>query len=226
MVDKTQQKPAKKAILAIFAKQPIPGQVKTRLCPPLDYTKAAALYLEALTETVERVQQSQGHDLAICFAGDRQWFAATFPGIMLREQKGADLGERMAGALKDFLSQGYQQAILIGSDIPDLPVERIEQAFFALEEVELVLGPAVDGGYYLVGETTHHPQLFENIPWSSGQVFAQTLDRVKALNLSLEQLAEWEDLDDLAALQRYLQRSPEGRTARYLKRELAELFAD
>lgn len=224
MVDKRQKKTAKKAILIIFAKQPIPGQVKTRLCPPLTHETAAALYLEALKETIERMHRDQSYDLAICFAGERHWFADAFPGIMLKAQQGSDLGERMAGALKSFLNQGYQQALLIGSDAPDLPVGIIDQALTALDNVELVLGPAVDGGYYLVGETRHHPQLFENISWSSEQVLSETLARAKALSISFRQLAEWEDLDDLGALQHYLQRSPKGRTARYLMRELAEYF--
>jgi rSAM/selenodomain-associated transferase 1 len=221
-VDKPQQKQAKKAILAIFAKQPIPGQVKTRLCPPLNDATAAALYLESLMETVERMQQGNNYDLALCYAGDQQWFVDTFPGILLNVQQGNDLGERMARALNDFLTQGYLRVVLIGSDVPDLPEDIVGRAFNALESVDLVLVPTVDGGYCLVGESNHHPQLFENISWSSESVLVETLEKAKVLKISSELLAEWEDLDDIAALQRYLKRSPEGRTARYLKTVLAE----
>jgi len=223
-VDKPYKKQMKKVILGIFAKQPVPGEVKTRLCPPFHPDQAADLYFQLLTETIERMQQQEACDLAICFVGEREWFKARFPGIALWEQRGEDLGERMSGAMTSFFEQGYSQVILIGSDTPDLPLERIDQAITILSSADLVLGPAADGGYYLIGESFHSPELFKDIPWSSDRVLAGTLKKAEEQNISTQLLGMWEDLDDITALQRFLKRTKDGRTARYLKKHLSQYF--
>ena len=220
MVDNLQQKPLKKSILGVFAKQPVAGQVKTRLCPPLSLGQAASLYTVSLQETVARMQAGSGYDLAICYAGEQHWFEEAFPEVTLVAQRGDDLGTRMANALAGFLVQGYRRAVLIGSDAPDLPLEMVDQAFVALSRFELVLGPAADGGYYLVGESVHHQELFEGIHWSTGTVLEETLARAHGAKVSTARLAGWEDLDDLPALRRFLERSPSSRTAGYLRAEL------
>lgn len=224
-VDKSYKKQTKKAILGIFVKQPLPGQVKTRLCPPLRPEQAADLYLQLLTETVERMQQGDAYDLTLCFDGERQWFASRFPGLGLWSQRGNDLGQRMSTAFSEFFSRGYQRVVLIGSDSPDLPIERVAEAMNLLSSVDLVLGPATDGGYYLIGKSHHVPQLFENIPWSSDNVLTRTLQMAADLHLSTRQLESWEDLDDFDALQRYLERTTEGRTAGYLRKHLSHYLA-
>lgn len=224
-VDKQQQKQEKKSVLGIFAKQPLAGQVKTRLCPPLSGKEAAALYSVALSETVTRMRQGQGYDLVICYAGERSWFETAFPGITLMAQHGVDLGARMATALNSFLSQGYLQAALIGSDTPDLPLATINWAFKSLDCADLVLGPALDGGYYLIGEGVHRPELFDAIPWSSDQVLSMTKQKAQALGINAEYLSEWEDLDDFTALRRHLQRSPQGHTARFMQQQMAHHFS-
>ena len=221
IVDKPVEKIPTRAVLGIFAKQPLPGQVKTRLCPPLTPAEAAELYHCALLETVQRMQLGS-FDLVICYAGERQWFADSFPGVPLVPQRGADLGARMAGSLNAFLQQGYQQAVLIGSDSPDLPLTLVEQAFVALQRSEVVFAPASDGGYVLIGEAAHHPQLFAAMPWSTGEVVSDTLQRINRHQIKAEQLPGWEDLDDLQALQHLLQRSPGSATARHLRQQLAE----
>jgi hypothetical protein len=223
-VDKQQHKQEKKSVLGIFAKQPLAGQVKTRLCPPLSEEEAATLYRVALTETVTRMRQGHGYDLVICYAGERSWFETAFPEITLMAQHGADLGARMATALNSFLSLGYLKAVLIGSDTPDLPLASITRAFRALDCADLVLGPALDGGYYLIGEGVHHPELFTSIPWSSDQVLSLTKQKAQALGMNTDFLSEWEDLDDFAALKRYL-RTSQGCTARFMRQKLAHHFA-
>lgn len=219
-VDKSLVEIPKTAILGIYAKQPLPGQVKTRLCPPLTQHEAAALYRCCLTETVQRMQQGS-FALAICYAGERQWFADNFPGVRLIAQRGVDLGARMADSLCSLLQQGYQQVVLIGSDAPDLPLSLIEQAFRELQQHQLVLAPASDGGYVLIGEAVHHPELFSAMPWGSGEVLAETLRRIEFSGIKAKQLPGWEDLDDLAALQRLLLRSPTSATAKHLRQQLA-----
>jgi rSAM/selenodomain-associated transferase 1 len=212
-VDKCRSGTKKNRILGIFAKQPLPGMVKTRLCPPLTPEQAADLYRVCLLETVTRMRSLAGCELAICYSGDEDWFAATFSGVKLVPQCGGDLGERMARCLSDWLAAGYQAAALIGSDAPDLPLERIEQAFSALVSADLVHGPAVDGGFYLVGEATHHAQLFQEIPWSTGKVLEQTLAKATQLKLRSVLLEPWDDLDDLPALLRLVARTPDSPTA-------------
>lgn len=207
----------KSEILGIFAKQPLVGSVKTRLCPPLNLTQAANLYAQALRETVTRMQALKRCDLAICYSGERCWFEAAFPGTLLVPQQGADLGERMAERLSGWLAAGYDRAVLIGSDAPDLPLERIDQAFDALARTEVVIGPALDGGYYLVGETRHQPELFAGIRWSTAEVLQQTLERTAQLGIRTLTLAPWDDLDDLPALLRLLQRSPDTATAAHVR---------
>jgi rSAM/selenodomain-associated transferase 1 len=224
-VDNQVGKDEKKAVLGIFAKNPQPGRVKTRLCPPLSPAEAAAFYTECLLETVERMRQLTCFAPVLCYAGERSWFEEMFPGMELMAQEGADLGLRMAAALETFLTRGYQKAVLIGSDSPDLPMSFMTRAFRLLDDCELVVGPALDGGYYLIGESFHHPALFERISWSSDQVLGQTLARADRLNIACGQLEPWEDLDDVAALKRYLKRNPSGRTARFARRQLARCFS-
>ncbi len=197
--------------------------MKTRLCPPLSHQQAAELYACSLRETVQRMQAG-GFELVLCYAGERAWFAENFPGIELIPQQGDDLGARMADSLSGFLNQGYRQAVLIGSDAPDLPLELVEQAFAALADHDLTLAPARDGGYVLIGEAVHHSELFAAMPWSTGQVLPETLRRIAAHRIRAVQLEPWEDLDDLASLQRLLQRSPWSLTAEYLRSRLAAFF--
>ena len=223
-VDKPSRTGTKKNILGVFAKQPLPGQVKTRLCPPLTAEAAARLYQLLLSETLTRLQGGPNYELVVCYAGERQWFAETFPRVRLLAQQGGDLGERMARALAGFFAEGCNCAALVGSDAPDLPLAQIARAFAALQSCDLVLGPALDGGYYLIGENAHRPELFQAIPWSTDAVLAATLERAEQLNLQVTQLAEWEDLDDFAALRRFLQRAPQGPSADFLRTELSPYF--
>ena len=223
-VDNLGQEKRKSAILGIYAKQPIPGQCKTRLSPPLTLVEAAGLYECSLRETVERMQCGTGFDLAICYSGECSWFEQAFPGVRLAPQQGADLGARMATSLHDFLQQGYRRAVLIGSDAPDLPLELVEQAFSALQQSEVVIAPANDGGYVLIGEAEHHPQLFEKIAWSTANVLSETQLRLQQQQISASILQSWHDLDDLQSLEKFLHRSPQAKTADYLHRQLVRLF--
>lgn len=225
-VDNSRKNPPKPAVLGIYAKQPIAGVCKTRLSPPLTLTEAAELYACSLRETVARMQTGTGYDLAICFAGERSWFEQAFPGIPLLPQRGIDLGARMADSFHRFLQQGYRQVVLIGSDSPDLPIELVTQAFDALRRAEVVLAPARDGGYVLIGESSYRPELFEAIRWSTGEVLTETLRRIKQHEISAVRLESWEDLDDLQSLRRFLRRSPQTGTAEYLRQRLSEYFPD
>ncbi len=211
-------------VLAIFAKQPLPGKVKTRLCPPLSPKEAAAFYEQALQEVVARSMLLEQCDLVICYAGEQEWFSVNYPELKLLPQHGADLGERMEQGLADLFSAGYQRAVLIGSDLPDLPLKEVAQAFELLHDVDVVYGPARDGGYYLVGESTHCPDLFRNIPWSTEVVLEESLRKAATVGMFTARLPVYEDLDDISAVQKFLERSPESDTAIYLREHLKHHF--
>ncbi len=211
---------APKPVLGIFAKEPIPGQVKTRLCPPLSPTEAAELYQVMLEETVAAMNQGP-FALVLFYVGQEEYFRAAFPQLTLLPQPRGDLGQRMEQALCLLLDQGHPAAALIGSDSPDLHPLRVAEAFLLLGQADCVTIPADDGGYVLVGERRHHPELFYDIPWSTPQVLDTTRDRATGLRIDYCELAPSEDVDDLASLKRLLQRSPDSATAKFTWSRLA-----
>ncbi len=201
-------------ILGIFAKEPVAGQVKTRLCPPLKAEQATELYRVMLKETVTRMRQG-AFDLVLFYSGHEDYFRSTFPGLRLCPQAEGDLGQRLEQALGWLLKQGAAAAALIGSDSPDFCCTRVEEAFAALTKADCVTAGAADGGYVLIGERRHHPELFCGIPWSTPQVLAATRNRANELAISYREMAPWEDVDDLASLKRLVQRSPHSATAQF-----------
>ncbi len=211
---------SKRRALGIFAKAPVPGQVKTRLSPPLTPEEAAALYRLCLEETVEALSGGPW-DLILFYAGEADFFRQAFPALPLRPQTGAGLGERMAGALAGLLAEGYGAAALVGSDTPDLPLSLVEEAFDRLGGAEVVVAPSDDGGYVLIGESRHHPPLFRDIPWSTPAVLPLTRRRAEDLAIPYAEAPPWEDLDDHASLLRLIKRSPKSPTAA-LARQLLE----
>ena len=212
------------AVLGVFAKAPVAGQVKTRLSPPLQPEQAAQLYKTCLDETLRRFS-GQSFRLGIFYAGAEDYFALNYPQLLRWPQIGNDLGERMANALQGLLQAGYRQAVLIGSDSPDLPLSHVEQAFSDLENSEVVIAPAADGGYVLIGESCHQPLLFEEMPWSCPDLMQQTVQILARQQIVWQQLPGWEDVDDAASLLRLLQRSPESLTARHIREQLISLLA-
>lgn len=211
------------AVIGLFAKQPVPGQVKTRLTPPLSAEQACRLYSTALQESLSRLLQT-GVTVAICYAGARSWFAATFPGVPLFAQQGEGLGERMSHAVRELFAAGGGPVLLAGSDSPDLPLDLVEQVLGFLRREDVACVPCLDGGYAVIGLRQPNSELFVGIPWSTPAVLETTRRRCRELGLSYRETAGWEDLDDLAALQRLLERSPASLTARHIAGELAALL--
>ncbi len=159
------------------------------------------------------------------FSGKENYFRAAFPQVELRRQAEGDLGGRMAAALKSLLANG-KRAILIGSDTPDLPLLHLQEAFTALHRCDLVLAPAIDGGYVIIGERHHHPGLFHAIPWSTDNVLRLTQRRALDQGIAFAEVAAWEDVDDLPSLCRLLQRSPQSTTALTASRMVGDLCAE
>jgi hypothetical protein len=202
-----------RAVLGIFAKQPLPGRVKTRLCPPLTPAQAARLYHCCLRETV-RLAEQEDWCAWLFYQGQRQFFSQAFPDVHLAEQTGDHLGDRLTQAFASRFADGALQVVIIGSDSPDLPVSLIRQAFCALARHDVVLAPATDGGYVLIGLRQPAPELFTNIPWSTGEVLSATRRKLAELQLKCRELPGWHDVDDVASLRQLIQRSPASATAR------------
>lgn len=201
-------------ILAVMAKQPQPGQTKTRLCPPLSPAQAAAFYEALLLDTFVLAGGLPGVDLAVAITppASRPYFESVAPaGALLLAVDGRDIGECLDETLAQLLALGYRKALALNSDGPSLPPAYLLQAMAALDRHDLVLGPSQDGGYYLIGLKAPAPVLFREIAWSTERVLAQTLERAASLGLSVAQTSAWYDIDtpaDLARLQAELEQLP------------------
>lgn len=193
--------------LALFAKMPVPGRVKTRLAPPLSPEDAAAVALACLQDSLERF--SRGHDAAMTLfldgAPDEALLAfAGRHAVPVQAQAPGSLGARLRAALEALLAQGHPCALAIGSDSPTLPPARIGAAIGALRAHDAVLGPTEDGGYYLLGVSRPRWALLEDVPWSTAQVAQVTRQRAADAGISLAELEAWYDVDDAATLRRAL----------------------
>ena len=195
----------------VFTKAPQLGVSKTRLIPALGADEAAAahemLALRTLDMTRDLGVAGEGHQVSL-------WGAAPHPALdlwsdqfalPLHLQAAGDLGQKMLHGFASALDAGADQAVLIGSDCPAMTAEYIRQACAALRASDLVLGPAEDGGYVLIGCKQVHAGLFANIPWGSDKVLARTLEQAEQLELSVTLLATLWDVDrpeDWARFQR------------------------
>jgi len=194
--------------LIIFAKAPIPGEVKTRLCPPLDPDEAASLHGTLVLDAIERTKGLQG--IALYVAGTPDLAHPFFKvmegryGARLLSQSGPDLGSRMKQAMQDAFDQGAQEVLLTGTDLPALPRAHLIEALKLIKSHDVVLGPTADGGYYLIGLRKMTPAPFEGIAWSTGAVFAETKKKIEAAGLSLGLLPECRDLDTLDDLKAFI----------------------
>lgn len=196
-----------KKALIIFAKQPFPGLVKTRLTPPLSPDQAAELYRCMLGDTLAKVAELPATDRLLFYEehqGAAAYFRQTATGCRLYPQWGDDLGGRMANAFGLAFAEGYQTAVIIGTDSPDLPLSFIAAAFRKLEQtrVEAVYGPSEDGGYYLLGLKQVYTELFRDIPWGSDGVLEKSLARAVGAGILTELLPSWYDVDTATDLQR------------------------
>ena len=201
--------------LAIMAKAPIAGSVKTRLVPPLTLEQAAALYRALLLDQLEQLRQVGGAARYVFYApADAENMLRELGGAdyAYRAQRGGDLGARMAQVFADLWRLGHRSIVLIGSDLPALPLEILREAFTRLATAEhrVVVGPSRDGGYYLIGMNQATPEIFANMTWSHERVLADTTARLDRLGLSYSMLPTWFDLDVAEDFQRLhtLRKSP------------------
>ena len=192
--------------LIVVAKEPQAGKTKTRLSPPLSGRQAAELYRCFLLDTLELMLRVGIAQPILAYTPDEAepFFRDLLAGFEFTPQVGADLGERLDHALTHCLEDGYSQALVMDSDSPTLPLDILEQAFRELEDpdVDVVLGPCEDGGYYLIGIKAPCPALFQGIAWSTSTVTVETLQRAEEQGLRVVRLPEWYDVDVYEDLQR------------------------
>ena len=194
--------------LAVMAKAPRAGKVKTRLAPALGMDGSAAINICFLRDTTRNIAEVAANDGAaglVCYTpvGDEAAFDGLLPeGFALIAQRGDAFGERLLAAAQDILSCGYGAVCLIDSDSPTLPTEALRRAVTELARPgdRVVLGGSDDGGYYLIGLKQAHAAPFERITWSTGSVYAETVERVHEVGLELIELPVWYDVDDAATL--------------------------
>jgi uncharacterized protein len=187
--------------LIIFTRYPEPGRVKTRLIPALGADGAQRLHREMAEHTLKQLSAFQGEVVIYFEGGSRekmeQWLGEE---RLYRSQAGDTLGERLQRAFQDALSEGKKKVVAIGTDCPQLALEHVEKSFLMLEDAGLALGPALDGGYYLVGLSGPCGDLFDDIPWGSDRVFKATLEKARLLGMKtavLETLADVDNREDL-----------------------------
>lgn len=192
-----QKSTVQKSTVILMAKAPIPGYVKTRLAGFLTQEQCAGLYRCFLLDIVDCVQAS-GLELQVAFTpADRiNMFRSMLPsGVALFDQEGESLGHRMANAVDHIFRTHKTRCIIIGGDIPTLQPGNLREAAAALEGKDVCLGPAEDGGYYLIALNKPEERLFEGISWGSEWVLAETLDRIKELHLTYHLLPPLKDVD-------------------------------
>ncbi len=182
--------------LIVFVKAPRPGTVKTRLAATLGTEAACAAYCELATRLFANLRDLG--DVELCFApadAELEIQSWRHEGWVLRPQTEGDLGARMNSAFANAFAEGYARVLLIGSDCPEVSATDIGSAWDALAAHDLVLGPARDGGYWLIGLNRPQPALFDRIPWSTDRVLTETLHRAEEQRLRIHRLRELEDVD-------------------------------
>lgn len=192
--------------LIVLAKAPASGAAKTRLCPYLTPEEAAQFAAASLVDTLAVARSVRGCTLRLAHPPGAEGPLAALLGDALPSAFAVppgDVGTAMCGAIECALDHGATQVALIGGDLPSLPPAHIAAAFARLDEgADIVLGPAEDGGYYLIAAAAPHPELFTGIPWSTATVFADTVAKVAAAGLALATIPPWYDIDGPADLRR------------------------
>jgi uncharacterized protein len=186
--------------LAVMAKAPAAGQVKTRLLPGLTAQDAAELSRALLVDQLNQLQELDATDFYLVFAPNEARLLMTElapPCFCLLPQQGSDLGGRMAAVFAKLFQKGYKNIALIGGDLPPVPLRYFDEAYAFLQSPHqrVVLGPSRDGGYYLVGCNQPTPQIFQGMSWSHSQVLAQTRDKLACLQIDYHLLSPWFDID-------------------------------
>jgi hypothetical protein len=221
-----------KEALVVMAKAPREGEVKTRLIGALTAAEVAAIYTNFLRDTFVLVEafreERETVQIVLCYtpAGAEEAFEnIEREGSLMLPQRGGDLGERLINCFADLFEFGFDSVIIIGGDSPTLPEEILIEAFDSLTgENDVVIGPAEDEGYYLIGMRKLHTEIFSDIPWGTDRALAATEARISETGLGLKLLPVWYDVDTPEELERLEREPDENRdVAKFTRKFLKEL---
>lgn len=195
----------------VFTRCPEAGKTKTRMIPALGPEGAAALQVALTRHTLNAAKQyceEHSCELEVRFAGGNAMMMGDVFGhdIQYRPQHGSDLGARLTDACSKAFQEGAGRVVVIGSDCPDIDATVLDDALRSMPKCDVVIGPAIDGGYYLIGLCGSQPQLFADIDWGGDRVLQQTLDKAERSHLHIHRLKPLSDVDhpeDLIVCQRY-----------------------
>jgi len=203
--------------LLIFAKAPNPGTVKTRLLAAMSPKDAANLHAACVVDTLRLSRSLRGVDVLWFVAGGLSYFRkllktqAASTSVSIYSQCGTDLGPRLEHAFRKTFQAGYREIVVIGTDTPWMGAARLRAAFAGLRTKNIVIGPAEDGGYYLLGMNTFVPEVFHKIPWSTERVLKTTMGAIAHTQVSIKMLRVDFDLDrptDLLKVRQLLKSKP------------------
>jgi len=181
--------------IILFCRTPILGDVKKRIAATVGDQSALKIYSFLLNKTLKTLEKIPTPKSIFFHGSDKSNFKDLSENFPLIEQQGKNMGERMYHALKSSEDFGHLKNVLVGADIPDLETEDLILALKKLEKNDLVIGPAADGGYYLIGGKKIRKEVFEDIPWGSSEVFAKTMNKAKTLGLKVEIGSYRKDID-------------------------------
>jgi rSAM/selenodomain-associated transferase 1 len=197
--------------LIVFAREPLPGKVKTRLAASVGDQIAADLYEDMLQAVLAATRKLDDVETVVYWACEEEALPrlAEKYHCSSRSQKIGDLGQRMLAAFEAMFAGGCQLCCIIGSDAPDMPRSYIREAYqlLATQQTDTVFGPSKDGGYYLLGMKQVWPRLFRDIPWSSEDVLKKSLIIALDAGLTTALLPEWQDIDTVEDLQAFQNRT-------------------
>ena len=214
--------------ILVFAKPPIAGRVKTRLTPPLPPDEAASVYEACLRDVVALCARERAR-VELWYDGAGEYFEREFPHLPIAAQSAGDLGRKMSDAFERNFNDGAHHVIIVGSDVPTLPETVLNAALDGVREAELVVGPARDGGYYLIALSRRSwpraSSIFEKIAWSTDTVLKATMSKAERAALDSRVLPGWYDVDTMDDLrQALLDTLPESNLSRWAARPEAVHF--
>ncbi|MHB8122558.1 MAG: TIGR04282 family arsenosugar biosynthesis glycosyltransferase [Desulfuromonadaceae bacterium] len=196
--------------LIVFAREPLPGEVKTRLAAAVGDQVAADLYESMLQDVLKTARQLTDIETVVFWDCEKESLPVLSEKYSCnsRCQVAGDLGQRMQAAFEEMFADGCELCCIIGSDAPDLPLPYIQEShrLLAAMQIDVVFGPSLDGGYYLLGLRQLRPQLFVDISWSTAAVLEQSLIAAQGVGLKTTLLPEWQDIDTIEDLQAFQER--------------------
>jgi rSAM/selenodomain-associated transferase 1 len=185
--------------LVIMVKAPVPGEVKTRLASTLSPEGAAELSHCFFLDVVELAQSVSGCEVVVAYSPEDalDFFSVESLKVVKCISQGmGDLGQRMRRIFETLSDSGYAKVVLIGADLPTIPLSSLQEAFSSLKNHPVILGPSLDGGYYLLGLQDMIPEIFEGIDWGTDQVLSQSVERLSEKNIQPKRLPSWYDVDE------------------------------